>query len=96
MKGNSLENSFLSLIMVSQSLTNMLLKVTEVDGYSLWPRPGHICIYSTVRMWLGPPNHFVNMVIMNKTHLDEVPRAVTKACRSPPIKIKGFCRVIAK
>lgn len=30
------------------------------------------------------------------THLEEVPRAVTRACRSPAMKIKGFCRVMTK
>lgn len=29
-------------------------------------------------------------------HLEEVPRAVTRACRSPAMKIKGFCRVMTK
>ena len=30
------------------------------------------------------------------THLEDVPRAVTRACRIPAMNIKGFCRVMTK
>lgn len=34
--------------------------------------------------------------MLDRTYLEDVPSAVTRACTSPPMNIKGFCRVMAK